>query len=71
MLAEDGIQVRAVVRVSMTDQHCIEARCVGGREGRGHPIPGIDQDAEAVRLNDVSAARTPTTGVSATASDDD
>ena len=69
MLAEDRIRVGAVVGVGMADKHCIESGRVVGREGRSHAVPGVDQEAEPIRLDDVPTARAAMTGVPAAASD--
>jgi hypothetical protein len=57
MGSENRIEIGAVVRVCMADEHCIELGRVVDREGRGHPVAGVDKEAEAIRLDDERSCR--------------
>ena len=68
-LSENRVQVGTVVRVAMADEYRIEPEDVAKGEGCGHPVPRVDEEAEAILFDEVSAAGPATTGIAATAPD--
>ena len=67
--SEYRIQIGAMVRVGMADEHGIEGGPLTHRQRRGDPIAGVDEEGVAISLDEVATARLASTRVPATSPD--